>query len=413
MAKLALLGGTPVTTERITTAPWPPRSEETAEALKQVYLSGQWSFNSSEEQAFENEFASYTGAKHAIFMVNGTVTLEAALSALNVGPGDEVIVPSLTWMATAMAVHYVGATPVFADIEPSTLCLDPETFKQAITSRTKAVIPVHLYGSMANLDKIMEIARRRKVAVIEDCAHMQGGFWDGKGAGSIGDIGSYSFQQSKTLSSGEGGICLTNDDDLADRLYRFKHIGYGRGAAQGGAKAGPPEGLRCHNYRCTAFQAVILRHQLRSLPALIDTYERNAAFIKDAIDGVDGVRVQARGAKATRQGYYGLVLIFDREPMRGIPRSTIAAALSAEGLGCAGGTYGPVCKHLLYNARPDEFRIAEGGCAVAGTAGTEYAFVIPHYTLLHEEGIIRKIGEIVRKVAGNPKELKSYVPAAE
>lgn len=409
MANLAILGGTPVTVEKIGPMAWPPRSEKTAEALKQVYLSGQWSFNSEEEQAFENEFAKYTGAKHAIFMVNGTVTLEAALSALKVGPGDEVVLPGLTWMATAMAVHYVGATPVFVDVEPSTLCLDPEKFKQAITPRTKAVIPVHLYGSMANLDQIMATAKAHNIAVIEDCAHMQGGFWNGRGAGTTGAIGSYSFQQSKTLSAGEGGICLTNDDELADRLYRFKHIGYGRGAAQGGAKAGPPEGLRCHNYRGNAFQAMILRHQLEGLPALILQYERNASILKEMLAGVKGVRIQERGAKASQQGYYGLVFIFDGAPMREIPLATILAALNAEGLSC-GGTYGPVYSHVLYNALPGEFRIAGGSCPVAESSGTAHAVTLIHYTLSNSESNIRKIGEIVKKVATNPEELKKYVP---
>lgn len=410
MANLALLGGTPVTTEKIVPMPWPPRSEETAEALKQVYLSGAWSFNSAEEQAFEREFAAYTGAKHAILMVNGTVTLEAALSALNIGPGDEVIVPGLTWMATAMAVHYVGATPVFADIEATTLCLDPEKVKQAITPRTKAVIPVHLYGSMANLDKIIAIAKAHNLAVIEDCAHMQGGFWNGKGAGTIGDIGSFSFQQSKTMSSGEGGICVTNNDELADRLYRFKHIGYGRGTAQGGAQAGPPEGLRCHNYRCTAFQAVILRHQLMGLQQIIATYERNAAVLKEMLAGVDGVRIQERGVGASQQGYYGMVFIFDRAPMRDIPISTIIAALSAEGMHCSK-TYGPVYQHILYNARPSEYRIADGGCPVSEAAGFAHAVTIIHYTLSNSDSNIRKIGEIVKKVVSNVAELKNYVPA--
>jgi L-glutamine:2-deoxy-scyllo-inosose/3-amino-2,3-dideoxy-scyllo-inosose aminotransferase len=405
MANLALLGGGKVAAEKICPTSWPPRSEKTAEALKQVYLSGQWSFNSAEEQAFEKEFAAYTGAKHAILMVNGTVTLEAALAALSVGPGDEVVVPALTWMATAMAVHYVGAIPVFVDIEASTLCLDPAKFAKAITPRTKAVIPVHLYGSMANLDQIMEIAKAHKIAVIEDCAHMQGGFWNGKGAGASGAIGSYSFQQSKTLSSGEGGICLTNDDELADRLYRYKHIGYGRGAVQGGAKVGPPEGLCCHNYRSTAFQAVILRHQLQDLPALIKTYERNVAILKEALKGVAGVRIQSPGAKATQQGYYGVVFVFDQAPMKDIPLTTLIAALNAEGLEC-GGTYGPVYKHALYNARPDTYRIDGGSCPVAENAGTANAVSIIHYTLSNNEAKIRQIAEIVEKVCGNVEELK-------
>ncbi len=242
MSKLALLGGKPVSTP-INGIPWPPTSEKTGDKLKELYLSRKWSFNSPSEQEFEKAYAKYHGAKHGIFMVNGTVTLECALEALGIGEGDEVVVPALTWIATAMAVRYVGAKPVFVDIEPTTLCMDPKKFEKAINPRTKAVIPVHLYGSMADLDKIIKIAKRQRLAVVEDCAHMQGGVWNGRGVGSWGDVGSFSFQQSKTVSAGEAGICLTNDDRLADRLFRTKHIGYPNGAGQGGAKHGPPEGL--------------------------------------------------------------------------------------------------------------------------------------------------------------------------
>jgi len=306
-------------------------------------------------------------------------------------------------------VHYVGATPVFADIEPTTLCLDPEKFREAITPRTKAVIPVHLYGSMANLDKIIAIAKAHKIAVVEDCAHMQGGFWNGKGAGATGDVGSFSFQQSKTLSSGEGGICLTNNDELADRLYRFKHIGYGRGVAQGGAQNGPPAGLRCHNYRGTALQAVILRHQLKGLNTLIAKYEKNVATLRSILSGVDGIRIQARGEKVTQQGYYGLVFMFDKLAASGIPRNSISEALKAEGV-WIGGTYGPVYKHMLYNADPKEFRISGGSCPVAETAGTANAFSLAHQFLGCSESDICKIGEIIKKVAINMNELKGYTP---
>lgn len=147
-------------------------------------------------------------------MSNGTVTIESALHALGIGPGDEVIVPALTWIATAMAVHYVGATPVFADIEADTWCIDPAKIESAITPATKAVIPVHLYGSMADMEKIMDIADKNNLHVIEDCAHAQGGVWDGKGLGSIGVVVSFSFQESKTLSSGEGEFALPMTKNL-------------------------------------------------------------------------------------------------------------------------------------------------------------------------------------------------------
>ncbi|MBP5638881.1 MAG: aminotransferase class I/II-fold pyridoxal phosphate-dependent enzyme, partial [Victivallales bacterium] len=180
MGNLAINGGKPVyPTNAVVGIPWPPVSEETAERIKELYLSRAWSFNSETEQAFERAFAESHDAQHGIFMANGTVTLECALLALGVGPGDEVIVPGLTWIATAMAVHYVGATVVFADVEADTFCLDPVSVEERITPKTKAIIPVHLYGSMADLEKLLAIARKHNLYVVEDCAHMQGGFWNG------------------------------------------------------------------------------------------------------------------------------------------------------------------------------------------------------------------------------------------
>ena len=168
-------------------------------------------------------------------MANGTTTLECSLAVLGVGTGDEVIVPALTWMATALSAFYVGANPVIVDIDPKTLCMDPAAMEAAITPKTKAIIPVHVYGSTADLEKILAIADKHGIPVVEDCAHMQGGFWNGRGVGSWGKVGSFSFQQSKTMASGEGGICITSDPELAEKIYLLKHIGYSRGVKQGQA----------------------------------------------------------------------------------------------------------------------------------------------------------------------------------
>ena len=403
MSKLALLGGTPVS-EKICPPAWPPISESTADKMRDLYLSRAWSFNSQAEQDFEAAFAKYHGAKHGIFMVNGTVTLECALLAGGIGAGDEVIIPALTWIATAMAVRYVGAIPVFVDIEPTTLCLDPEKAEAAITPKTKAIIPVHLYGSMADVDKFKAIADKHNLFLIEDCAHMQGGKWNGRGVGSWGDVGSFSFQQSKTLSSGEGGLCLTNDDDLATRIYRSKHIGYARNVAQGAASDGPPVGLSCHNYRGTAFEATILKDQLEGLADLIDRYNRTADIIKGKIADVPGVRIQTKGRLASPQGYYTLAVIFDGEEVKDIPLTRIIEACAAEGLQL-GGTYGPVYKHLLFNLAEGEFRIDGESCPIAEITGTERTAMLSHQYLGCDGEAAAKMGEIIAKVVNNYKEL--------
>jgi dTDP-4-amino-4,6-dideoxygalactose transaminase len=405
--KLALLGGTSVC-QPLVAPTWPLPNEATAKRLAEIYMSGQWSFNGPVEQAFCQEFAKAQDAKHGIFMVNGTVTLECAMAVVGVGPGDEVIVPANTWLATAMAAIYLGAKPVFVDVEPTTLCMDPAAFEAAITPRTKAVVPVHLFGSNPDLYAIMGIAKKHGVGVIEDCAHGHGGKWDGKGLGSHGQVGSFSFQQSKTLPSGESGICLTNDDDTAERLFRLKHIGYAPGAGQGMAKSGPPEGLVCRNYRGNEFHAAILQDELVGLQERIAKYNRNAKKMEDRLAGVPGVRVQSRGRLAGPQSYYAFVLVFDQGPMAGIPIDRIVEAARAEGLPFIGARgYGPVYSHMLWNVAPGHYGLPAGGCPVAETTGTQRIASVQHQVLGADDATIDRIGEIIAKVAGNAEELGS------
>jgi L-glutamine:2-deoxy-scyllo-inosose/3-amino-2,3-dideoxy-scyllo-inosose aminotransferase len=401
---LALLGGKPIFSKPIS-APWPPVDAATARDLSAIYRSRHWSFNGEREQAFAKQFAKYHGAKHGIVMANGTVTLQAALTVLGIGPGDEVIVPALTWFATAMAAHYVGAKPVFVDVEPGTLCLDPKKLDEARTPRTKAVIAVHLYGGMADLEAILAWGKKNKVEVVEDCAHMHGGVWNGRGAGSWGRVGSFSFQQSKTMAAGEGGICLTNDDELAERLFLFKHIGYSAGTAQGGARTGPPPGLVCHNFRATEFQAVILQNQLKALRGRIRTYNKNAARLEKRIKSVEGsgLRMQSRGRLADPQGYYVFAMLADGGPLARVPMPVIYKALAAEGVR-AGGTYGPVYKHRLWNLDKRHYRMAEKSRPVADSVSGR-GVCLSHQLLGLDTAAIDKIGDALVKVASHAEEL--------
>ena len=402
--KLAVCGGTPLfSVEDYQIEPWPPVRESTADKIRELYLSRAWSFNSPTEQAFENEYAAYHGAKYGVLMSNGTVTLESALGALGVGPGDEVIVPDLTWIATAMSVRYVGATCVFADIEKTTACLDPDSFERLITPRTKAVIPVHLYGGMADLDKIIAIAKKHGIAVIEDCAHMQGGKWNGRGCGSWGDIGSFSFQQSKTLSAGEAGICLTNDAKLAERLYRAKHIGYSRYDKQGQAGTPPPQDLICHNYRGLAIQAQILRDQLTELPDINRRHNEFHNILEQEIKTIPGIRLQSPGRLASPQGYYGQGIIFEGDGFEKIPLGKICQALGAEGIKLITPTYGRVCKHLLFNMTPEYYRLDP-----AGYPNSEFIvsrmLLAMHWSMYRSENA-HKLAAAIRKIAENKTEL--------
>ena len=404
MKKLAVNGGTPAAGDRKTVRPpWPPVSEAAADRLREIYLSRAWSFNSPSEQKFEAMYAEYHGAAYGIFMANGTVTLECALTALGVGPGDEVVVPGLTWIATAMAVKYVGAKVVFADIDPLTFALDPEAFERAVTPRTRAVIPVHLYGGMADLDRIIAIARRHNIAVVEDCAHMQGGKWNGRGVGSWGVIGSFSFQQSKTLSGGESGICITNDAELADRIYRLKHIGYSRNDAQGGAKTPPPQELCCHNYRGLAIQAVIMEEQIAGLPAYLERCDAYAKETEKLVSDIPGLAFQKPGRLATRQGYYARCVSLEGEFWKGIPAAKFAKAFAAEGMKSTHCTYGMVHKHLLFNLPQKDWRLASCECAERKCANT---FLNMHPTM-SGEGTAKQFSAIFHKLVENLDELRA------
>ena len=399
-SKLAINGGSRAISQvLLNRAPiWPPTYPEVPDMLKQVYLSRKWSFNQSYEQQLSQAFATHHSARHGVFMVNGTATLETAMAALGIGAGDEVIVPGLTWMATAMAVRYTGATPVFADIEEDTWCLDPESVKKAITAKTKAIMPVHLYGSMADLEALLDIANKHELYVIEDCAHAHGGMWDGRGVGSIGMVGSFSFQESKTLPSGEGGMCITNDTELASKMFRYKHIGYDLGAAQGQAASGPPEGLICHNYRATEFPAVLLLEGLKHLQEQTQKRDANVKYFAELIADVPGVKVQARGRKADLQSYYAMGLRFDLAQFNGVSLDRLAEILAAEGLRI-GRTYGPVYKHTVWNLPTGEYGMVAGGCGTCDRLCDSEALTIMHCPLLGDKELIEAMAGAVRKVA--------------
>jgi len=404
--KLSVFGGEPAISSSLhaRVPAWPVVSSKTGDKLKELYMSGQWSFNGRYEQQFCQEFAAFHTSEHGIFMMNGTVTLECALLALGIKSGDEVIVPAITWVATAMAVVYVGAIPVFVDIEPDTLCLDPQQLQRAITSKTKAIIPVHLYGSMANMDAIMQIANRYDIPVVEDCAHAHCGVWDGKGVGSLGKVGSFSFQQSKNLPSGEGGICITNDCDLKEKLFRLKHIGYNLGVAQGKAQSGPPEGLLCRNYRATEFQALILLDQLKDMKRQTELRERNVQYLTGPLESIDGVNIQKRGLKADPQSYYSLA--FSVEPLKfnNAPFVKIIAALNAEGLACYK-SYGPVYEHILWSVPKANYRIAKDGCYTCERMCRDSVITICQNWLLGDTELMDAIVAAVAKVSAHSKEL--------
>lgn len=346
-AKLASEGGSPAVTLPVPV--WPVVEEADAALVADVIRSGVWSWVGPREREFCQAYAEFIGTRFCLGLANGTVTLQCALQAVGVVPGDEVIVPALTWVATAQAAMDIGANVVFADIDPVTLALDPASFEAAITPRTRAVIPVHLYGCMCDMDAILDIARRHGLKVVEDVAHQHGSRWRGKGAGSLGDAGSFSFQQSKVLTSGEGGAVTCDDPEVYRTVFALKQVGWtpdnptvdAFGPLVRGNKYG-------HNYRITEMQAALLLCGLKRLPEQTARREANAQRIAATLAKAGSpLQVAPRDPRITTQAYYALTLTFD-PAKAGIPRARYLAALAAEGC-TMGGTYEPVYRNPLLN----------------------------------------------------------------
>jgi len=286
---------------------------------------------------FESRFAAMHGCKHGVGMVNGTVSLRIALLAAGIGAEDEVIVPPYTFFSTASAVVEANAVPVFTDIDLDTFNLGCKAVEAVVTPRTRAIIPVHFAGQPADMARIMAIARKRKLVVIEDAAHAHGASYMNRPAGSLGHMGSFSFQSSKNLTAGEGGIIITNDDRLAESCRSIHNCGR------------IPSGVWYEhhvisgNYRLGEFQGAILNCQLDRLERQTRTRDRNGQYLASRIVELPGIHPQKRGADCTRHSYHLFMLRIDGEAF-GVPRGAVVRALEAEGIPCSGG-YGLSLHH--------------------------------------------------------------------
>ena len=327
---LAVNGGSPVRTRPFPTWPVFDRSEE--EALLDVLRSGRWGrLDGSHVAAFEEAFAAYQGARHAVAVTNGTVALRLALLAAGVHAGDEVIVPPYTFLATASAVVEANCTPVFADIEPDTYNIDPAAIEAAITPHTAAVIPVHFAGLAAAMAPILEVAQRHGLAVIEDAAHAHGAACGGRGLGTLGNMGCFSFQSSKNLTVGEGGMIVTDSDRYAALCRSFHNCGR------------VPEGVWYEhhylggNYRMTEFQGALLLAQLARLREQTATRDANGRGLDEGLSQVPGIRPLARCPEQDRHSYHLYIFRYDPAAFGGLPRGRFLAALEAEGVPCSGG----------------------------------------------------------------------------
>ena len=309
---LALLGGTPVRTRPFTR--WPVFGRPEEERLLATLRTGNWGrLDGPEVAEFERRFAAMHGCRHGIAVANGTVSLRIALLAAGIGAEDEVIVPPYTFVSTASAVVEANAIPVFADVDLKTFNMDPAAVKAAITPRTKAIIPVHFAGQPAEMDAIMAIAIERGLIVIEDAAHAHGASYQDRPAGSLGHVASFSFQSSKNLTSGEGGIITTNDDALAEACRSIQNCGR------------VPDGMWYDhhvisgNYRLGEFQGAVLNCQLDRLEEQTRTRDSNGRYLASRLSELPGLHPQARLAGCTRHSYH--LFMLRMEAAFGAPRS--------------------------------------------------------------------------------------------
>ena len=365
---------------------WPQAGEREAELLQLVLESPQWGGFHDFVGEFEQSFAAYQHSAFGISAFNGTVTLEAALHVLGVGQGDEVIVPAISFISTASAVSRVGATPVFVDIDESSFNIDPEAVKRAISPVTKAIIAVHFGGAMCDMGALGYICRERDLVLLEDAAHAHGSEWNGKRAGSFGIAGSFSFQNGKVLSAGEGGILVTSDEEFAGRVRSLANCG-----------RVPGRSFYEHknlgtNLRMTAFQAAVLMAQFERLPQQIAIRTANAQALKEALRDIDDIQWQREPAEATQNSFYLLIGRTKSAPLR----DALCQGLIEAGVPCT-----PFYPHTLY--QNELYR--RGGCRVMPCPVAEEciqnAFWLPHNVLLAESEVIEQVANVIRARAAS------------
>jgi len=356
MPRLAVKGGKALFKPADFTATWPVVDEKDVAAVAKVAASGQWGRLTANPlvDKFEKVFAEYHDAKHCLAVMNGTVAIETALRALDVEPGDEVIVTPMTFIASASAVILARAVPVFADIDPETYQISAQSIGDKVTLRTRAVLVVHYAGYPSDMDAIRRVARKHKLFVVEDCAHAHGTEWRGRKVGAIGDAGAFSFQQSKSLSAGEGGAVVTDRKRVYEKAYAYHHIGRTLWAQKYEHTIVGP------NYRMTEFQAAILSSQLRRLQRQTKAKMRNVQRLFRELRDIPGLVPLKEDPRITQRGYYFVVLRYIQDRMKGVGRNIFLRALEAEGVPIFAGYGEPV--HHIKVFRENSFGLK--GCLV-------------------------------------------------
>ncbi len=416
MAKLAINGGNKAAEGLAQQVPvWPKATEEGRKVLLEMLESSHWGrlYPNSKVEQFEQVFAKYQDARYGIAVTNGTVSLELCLKAGGTEPGDEVIVPAVTFIATVSAVTEVGAIPIFVDSHPDTLSIDANAIEKAITPRTKAVIAVHYGGYPVDFDAILPIVRKHNLLFIEDAAHAHGTEWKKRKVGAIGDFGSFSFQESKSLTAGEGGIVLTNKEELAEKARLIHNIG---------RKVGTPGYLHLilsSNYRMTEFQGALLLSQMKHLPEWTELKDENGEYLAAELGKVGGVEPLKRDSRITKRGYYFFIIRYNSDEFKGLPRDKFIEALNAEGVPCYAAYGVPLYKNPAFKKENLKGIWAKGispipdyeklYLPVAEKFCTHQQVVLPHTVLMADRSGIQMIIDSITKIKNNIGELNDKI----
>jgi dTDP-4-amino-4,6-dideoxygalactose transaminase len=407
MCALALLGGSKAKNKPFPV--WPYYDEKEERALKEVLESRiWWRTPGTKTLEFERAFAAFHGARHGIAVTNGTAALEVAMAGLGITAGDEVILPNFTFVATASAVLFANALPVLVDVDPETYCINPDLVEAAITPRTKAIIAVHMGGHPADLDRLKEISSSKGLALVEDSSHAHASEWRGQRIGTFGVAGTFSFQASKLITAGEGGMIISNDDKFEVQARSVHDCG-----------RMPGQWFYSHyiygsNYRLSEWQGAILNVQLSRLDEQTKRRHENARVLDRLLSEIPGITPQKLDERCTRNGHYAYIFHVNKKKFAKISTERFIAAMNAEGIPNQA-SYPPL--HELDMFKSGEYRKRLSGkqakqkhgflkkkFPVTQKAAWETVW-IPQPALLGDEEDMHDIAAGLAKIQKNAKEL--------
>jgi len=413
VGKLAITGGEPVRKTPFT--PWPVATREEFAALEDAFTSLRWGgqpFPGKYADSFAKKFAAFQTAKYGQCVSTGTVAIEACLKAIQIRPGDEVIVPAYTWEGTVGPVLLLNAVPVFVDVDPDTYCLDTKLIEQVITPKTRAILPVHLGMRFTDMDEVLRIAKKHNLRVIEDCAHAHGAMWKGQGAGSMGDLGAFSFQSSKLITSGEGGAVITNTLEYMELVQSYINAGRASLTDQYHHR------IIGFNHRLSELQAAVLGPQLERLPQQAATREKNVKHFESRLQKLPAIKMLKPDPRITRLAPYGFMFKYFANKANDIPRAAFVGALQLEGIPCDGLFYEPVYKSSLFPLKPEDFPALSWGrekpldlrnmysCPEADRAAYHEAVWFPHQLFVGSVADVDSIADAIEKVLAGSDELR-------